>query len=332
MAIEIQDIADINSQLANKFFLAESNNQNLIEHTQTLALPFGNLFSKEWYFDGIRMGYSDWVFSRPIDMRWHYDIKVDLVTFQLNLHGALIIEDKETHASFLLPDHHHNLFYSNPGVNSSGLLKNNNGRVSLFMVQFTKDNFLSLTQGANEALDRFSESVMVGKPAVLSPRNLPLEASFKNVMHNILNCGYTAGIKKMYLLSKTIEFLVLQAEACNAALIPAYKSLKSAYDKECMVYAKEYLLKNLEVPPSISQLSKIVGINEYKLKRGFKEMFNNTVFGYVAEARLEIAKNDLLETDKKVIEIASDLGYSSLQHFSHAFKKKFGFSPNTLRK
>jgi AraC family transcriptional regulator, transcriptional activator of the genes for pyochelin and ferripyochelin receptors len=126
--------------------------------------------------------------------------------------------------------------------------------------------------------------------------------------------------------------LVLQAEISNLALMPAYHYLKSAHDKECIIYAQQYLMKHVESPPSLSQLSKIVGINEYKLKRGFKEMFNNTVFGYLAEARLELAKNDLLETDKKVNEIASDLGYCSVPHFSHAFKKKFGFSPGMLRK
>jgi AraC-like DNA-binding protein len=91
-------------------------------------------------------------------------------------------------------------------------------------------------------------------------------------------------------------------------------------------------MQHIESPPSLSQLAKIAGINEYKLKRGFKEMFNNTVFGYLAEARLELAKNDLVQSNKKVIEIASALGYCSLQHFSHAFKKKFGISPNQVRK
>jgi AraC-like DNA-binding protein len=136
----------------------------------------------------------------------------------------------------------------------------------------------------------------------------------------------------MYLLSKSIEFLVLQAEACNTALIPTYKYIKTKYDEECIVYAREYIMNHLDLPPSLPELAKIIGVNEYKLKRGFKEMFGNTVFGFLADARLEIAKNDLLETRKSSTEIASTLGYSSPQHFSHAFKKKFGISPNKLKR
>lgn len=135
----------------------------------------------------------------------------------------------------------------------------------------------------------------------------------------------------MYLFSKSIEFLVLQAETCNAALVPSYTYVKTKYDQECIMYAREYVMNKLETPPSLSELSKIVGINEYKLKRGFKEIFGNTVFGYLSDVRLEMAKNDLFVSKKTVNEIASALGYSSVQHFSNAFKKKFGLPANKLK-
>jgi len=74
-----------------------------------------------------------------------------------------------------------------------------------------------------------------------------------------------------------------------------------------------------------------VGINEYKLKKGFKETFGTTVFGYLSDTRLDIAKNELLANRKTAGELALELGYSSLQHFSGAFKKKFGASPSKLK-
>ncbi|MBD2700480.1 helix-turn-helix transcriptional regulator [Spirosoma sp. BT702] len=332
MAFVVQGMTDFNFQHVNHFFLTETRNPALLEHAQHVQLPDGQVFFKEWYFEGIRMCYSDWTFAKPTNVYWHYDISVELVTLQLNLNGCLLIEDKKTHCPFLLQEHHHNLFYSNTGLEQSGVLKPTNSRITVFIVQFTKEKFLALTQGANEALNRFGENVLNGKPAALSPVNLPLEASLRNVIHNILHCGYSEGLKKMFLLAKAIEFLVIQAEASNAVLLPAYKYLKTSQDRERIMYAQEYIMKNLDAPPSLTQLSRIVGINEYKLKRGFKEFYNNTVFGYLAEARLEIARNDLVETNKKAIEIASDLGYSSLQHFSHAFKKKFGYSPKTVKK
>jgi AraC-like DNA-binding protein len=85
------------------------------------------------------------------------------------------------------------------------------------------------------------------------------------------------------------------------------------------------------MPPTLSELAKAVGINEYKLKKGFKETFGNTVFGYLADTRLELARIELFEKKKSVSQLAFELGYSSIQHFSNAFKKKFGVSPGRLK-
>jgi AraC family transcriptional activator of pyochelin receptor len=44
--------------------------------------------------------------------------------------------------------------------------------------------------------------------------------------------------------------------------------IKKDYDKERIVFARDYLLKNIESPPTLTVLSRIAGINEYKLKGG----------------------------------------------------------------
>jgi AraC-like DNA-binding protein len=61
-------------------------------------------------------------------------------------------------------------------------------------------------------------------------------------------------------------------------------------------------------------------------------MYQTTVFGYLAEKRLELARDYLSDPNKSVTDIADLLGYSSIQHFSYAFKKKFGHSPMQVRR
>jgi AraC family transcriptional activator of pyochelin receptor len=134
----------------------------------------------------------------------------------------------------------------------------------------------------------------------------------------------------MFFFSKSIEMLVLQAESFNKLLYKKSLYIKNDYDKERILFARDYLIKHIERPPTLTQLSKIAGINEYKLKRGFKETFNQTAFEYLSDVRLETAKNDLLDKTKSITEIAFELGYSSLQHFSAAFKKKFGVAPSKV--
>jgi AraC family transcriptional activator of pyochelin receptor len=331
MAFGLKGISGDHFQDLNQFFLNGFDSNKLVERSQKISHPNVDGYSNEWYFDGIRMGYSDWHYKKPVELEWNYDISVDLVTFQANLKGSVFMGHETSKASRLFGNYQHNLFYANANDTNEGFLKCERLRTSMFFIQFTKDAFLRLTGDANEALNRFSEDVLNGRPALLSANNLPVDAGMLNLIKNIVNCGYTESLKKMYLLSKCIEFLVLQAEACNTALVPSYVYIKTKYDKECIVYAREYIMNHLEMPPSLSELAKIIGINEYKLKRGFKEIFNNTVFGYLSDARLDIAKNDLLENKKSAADIASALGYSSPQHFSNAFKKKFGISPNKMK-
>ena len=79
------------------------------------------------------------------------------------------------------------------------------------------------------------------------------------------------------------------------------------------------------MPPGLTELARAAGINEYKLKKGFKETFGNTVFGYLAETRLELAKNDLLEEEKSISEIAFELGYSSVHFLAIMRKRNLGY-------
>jgi AraC-like DNA-binding protein len=60
-------------------------------------------------------------------------------------------------------------------------------------------------------------------------------------------------------------------------------------------------------------------------------MFNNTVFGYLTEQRLQLAWQYLRDTEKTAAEISMDLGYSTPQHFNNAFKKKFGITPFSVK-
>ena len=106
--------------------------------------------------------------------------------------------------------------------------------------------------------------------------------------------------------------------------------IKKEYDRERILFDRDYLIRHMENPPSLAELSRLAGINEFKLKNGFKEIFNQPVFAWLADYRLETARNELLKNDRTITEIAFELGFSSPQHFSTAFKKKYGVSPGKI--
>lgn len=326
MSAEVDKNIEVNSLFSNKYIEDGFSSTKLVEKTEKMTLPFAVVNAQNWWFDGIVISYSDWQFKEDFEIEWKGDLNV--VTLFFNLRGKIVTDVHVYGKDFELGNYQHNLFYSS---NSKGKIKNHDLRLTNFMIQFTVEAFMKLTDEANDVLKQFAENVSKGESGTLSATNLYLDAKMLHVIENILNCRYSDGLKKMYLHSKCLELLVMQAEAYNNSLKVSSSYIKNDYDKECILYAREYLLEHIELPPSLSELSKIAGINEFKLKKGFKEMFGNTVFGYLSDSRLEIAKTDLLERKKTVVEIATELGYSSPQHFSNAFKKKFGISPSRFK-
>lgn len=317
----VRNLADNSIIHQNDYVTDDFKSEQLIEKKGRVELPYATAEMHSWCFDGIRMGYSNWQYTDYITSHWKGDL--DIVHMHFNLRGKMTMQMPDV-APFVLNSYQHNMFYAN-GFES--VMRNEELHSETFMIQFTRDTFSRLTQEAGGLLQRFNEKVAEGKPVALAENNLYVDVLLHAAIKDILNCPYEGGLRKMYLYSKCMEILVMQADAYTRALDSTNKYCKTEYDKERILFARDYLVQHTDLPPSLSELARRSGINEYKLKKGFKEVFGNTVFGYLADYRLQEAKTALAEGKKSATEIAFDLGYSSLQHFSNAFKKKFGVSP-----
>ena len=250
----------------------------------------------------------------------------DYVAMHFGLSGNYNFNYKQLNSYFELVGHHNNIMYSNGHEIE---VFNKSKRIETFGINFTTDFFISIAQNGNDSLKKLSEKVFNKESAILSYNWKPNNFKIQQVINEILNCQFSNELKDLFLLSKSIELLVLQAELYE--LNASNKFIKLNSDKEKLFEAKEILNQQIDCPPTISQLSKLVSLNEYKLKKGFKELFGTTVFGYIHHSRMILAKKLLLGTDKSAKEIAFETGYSSPQHFSKAFKKEFGKTPNSIR-
>lgn len=65
-------------------------------------------------------------------------------------------------------------------------------------------------------------------------------------------------------------------------------------------------------------------------RRDFKKAFHTTPQKWLTQKRLELAHYQLSEKQRKPVDVYFEVGFENLSHFSHAFKKQFGYSPNTL--
>lgn len=292
-----------------------------------LELPFGTIRSTLWLFDGIKVISTESSFHKPIVLDWKGD--AEIITMHFNILGRISMRDPALKNAFVLSGNQHNMFY---GKDAEGKMESHELKAKTFLIQFAKETFFKIAENGNESIKRFADRVDAGQSTAFSQTNLNIDLRIHNCIDAILNCQFSDPLKRMYFFSKAIELLVLQAESFNRSLQPYPKYLKNDHDKECILFAKDYLIKHIENPPTLRELAKIAGINEFKLKKGFKETFNQTVFEYLSDVRLEKAKHDLLARNKTATQIAYELGYSSPQHFSNAFKKKYNISPTKVSK
>jgi AraC family transcriptional regulator, transcriptional activator of the genes for pyochelin and ferripyochelin receptors len=151
-------------------------------------------------------------------------------------------------------------------------------------------------------------------------------------LHQIINCPYKDLSKKLYLESKTLELISLKlAELTdNKAKSKLDKKLR-ADEVERIYFARDVLISNLENPPSLLSLAQVVGMNDFKLKMGFRQVFGTTVFGYLHQYKMERSRLLLESGLMNVTEVASAVGYSNFSHFTAAFKRKFGIKPSALK-
>ncbi|HSS38624.1 MAG TPA: AraC family transcriptional regulator [Polyangia bacterium] len=103
-------------------------------------------------------------------------------------------------------------------------------------------------------------------------------------------------------------------------------------DRDRVLEARARLLASMRNPPTLGALARMVGTNEFRLKRDFKLLFGEPVHAFLLRRRLEHARALLLDRERSVKEIAADVGYAHVAHFSAAFRKRFGMPPTALRR
>lgn len=134
---------------------------------------------------------------------------------------------------------------------------------------------------------------------------------------------------------KTIVMAKKQMLTVTITLSKAFPTSQQQWnEKETLTFHKiiELISKDLSKNFSIEELAEQVGMNRTKLQAGFKQLFNKTINSFTQELKMQNAK-DLIHSSKRynLKEIASMLGYRHSNHFSVAFKKRFGISPSAFK-
>ena len=164
---------------------------------------------------------------------------------------------------------------------------------------------------------------------------LRVDAPIKNILTHFLSNkniqDFSAAMIYMehaiQLLRRTVEQLNVHFAPC---VVPACRFLAYESEREKIYKARAILDAHYDERLTIKELSRKVAMNECYLKKGFKTLTGNTIHEYIAARRIASARQMLQVEGRPVTEVAASLGYSSISHFSTAFKKATGLKPCEL--
>lgn len=182
----------------------------------------------------------------------------------------------------------------------------------------------------NESFRGFMDAIERSVPTALASRSLVITHRMHQIIRELIEGRYDSSLRRLHIESKVFELLLLQFEQYSSLLDVKQGAYVHQKMQEIVRNAKEVVDRNIVRPYTLLELAKLVGTNEYYLKKGFKEVMGESMFAYVTRKRMEYAKQLLLDNHCNVNEVAFTLGYTDSTNFTAAFKKYYGYAPTKL--
>ncbi|GAB5563468.1 MAG: helix-turn-helix transcriptional regulator [Winogradskyella sp.] len=147
------------------------------------------------------------------------------------------------------------------------------------------------------------------------------------VLNQMISFNLNNSIKPLYFKGKVYELLSLYFNRNEDADIEQCPFLVDEVNVAKLKKAKDIITANMAEPPTLKELSQMVDLSLKKLKEGFKQIYGDTVYGFLFDYKMEVARKLLESGEHNVNEVGLKVGYSTASHFISAFKKKFGTTP-----
>ncbi len=133
---------------------------------------------------------------------------------------------------------------------------------------------------------------------------------------------------RLYLVGKGLELAGLALDRLYRQRSSVPPSLLSPVEVQRLQQLRELLDANPLAVNNLAQLARLTALNQRKMTDGFQQLFGCTIAEHIRNRRLATARN-MLEQGASVTQAAEAAGYT-LAHFTHAFRRHFGFNPGRL--
>ncbi|MEM1257325.1 MAG: AraC family transcriptional regulator [Bacteroidota bacterium] len=284
-----------------------------------------NGWYKEILMPNIRIGYGNHNLSRPTTLLFEFDNESVEMHFTLGGNSQTFVD--ASHLNFSTKGNTHFIFYCD---RIKGEMNFNAMHNYLFEINISPSYFEHYLP-EDQISELFKDLIREKTKGFMGKWGYPVTPKMLLTIHEIINCSWKNKYRILFLESKILELLLLQLEQINQFAENDDYPKTPPLTIEKMYHAKDIIMQKLDAPLHISDLAKAVNTNECTLKKEFRNVFGTTIFGYIRDINMERAKIMLLDQNLPVGHVANEIGYKYPQHFSTAFKRKFGISPSKLR-
>ncbi|AXT18502.1 helix-turn-helix domain-containing protein [Flavobacteriaceae bacterium AU392] len=154
-----------------------------------------------------------------------------------------------------------------------------------------------------------------------------ISPSMAIVLNQLINYNLNPSIKTLYFKGKAYELLSLYFNRSEDADIEQCPFLVDESNVIKIRKAKDIIISRMAEPPSLQELADEINLNLKKLKEGFKQIYGDSVYSFLFDYKMEVARRLLESGEHNVNEVGLKVGYSTSSHFIAAFKKKYGTTP-----
>lgn len=308
-------------------FYDQDADEQTVKHLKT---PLGS-FTTTYIYESPEFIIRDYAYTYAQDIALTYKTSTKnyiQVAFFLNQHVLKDSINKKYNS--YLPQH--NYIYFTPSESDVEIFFRKGIAYRNFDIYVESDYFHQFV-AETQLIDLFIAQVDKNNFVRLVEDGIPISPQMLHILEEMRSCR-KKGIQRQYFMKgRTMILLQLLFEWIDQEETQSDMSGSFGETDANLFYTiQDFIVKNTREFYTIEQLAIKFGVNEYKLKKEFKNIFGMGLFQFATKVHIREAISLLKTTDLSIKEIAFRTGYSSPSSFSVAFKKQCGTAPNQFRK
>jgi len=273
-----------------------------------------------YHDEAIDVFYQDWNLLQPFRLRIRHNIP--LIKVQFEIEGNSCFESLNNEV-INIPSKHYQ-FIQIP--KADGYLTYTSSR-KVLDIHIKQQYLFQLlnTQGYSE--QHLKEHFLLKNYTFYRKASIISEQQ-KRLIQDLIQHSYQSDFAREFIRIKAIELILTVFSGASNQLS---KVKWSENDVDIMMNLRNFLDQNFHKELHLKTLTRQFGINEFKLKNAFKDLFGETVFSYIRKQRLKKAKDLLIKSDLEIKEIAFLTGFKYSHHFSKVYFNHYKHLPSEHR-